>query len=182
MFQICLKPQNKFSIPAERKRLKMWDGVREKKMNVPIHQNAIDFDTEMLEAISVFQATYAALWSLYWTGTGKTLEVVPLWPTKSLCLPVLLCSALNSTDTNLMPIHTKASSFLPAWYAELACGGIKETPDAVILSKVKLRRLGNGSAFPTGCDQHDFNLTNTGLTTPLQMRFKLGFCTLWYVS
>lgn len=54
MFQICLKPQNKFSIPAERKKLKIWEGGRGKKMNVPIHQNAIDFDTEMLEAISVF--------------------------------------------------------------------------------------------------------------------------------
>lgn len=32
----------------------MWGGGREKKMNVPIHQNAIDFDTEMLEAISIF--------------------------------------------------------------------------------------------------------------------------------
>lgn len=29
----------------------MWEGGREKKTNVPIHQNAIDFDTEMLEAI-----------------------------------------------------------------------------------------------------------------------------------
>lgn len=54
MIQICLKPQNKFSIPAESKRLKMWKAGREKKMSVPIHQNVIDFDSEMLEAISIF--------------------------------------------------------------------------------------------------------------------------------
>lgn len=74
-----------------------------------------------------------------WTGIEKALEAIPLWPTKSLCLPVLLCSALNSTDTNLMLTQTKASYFLPAQYAELACGGIKQTPDSVILFKVNYR-------------------------------------------
>lgn len=112
-----------------------------------------------------------------WKSIGRR----SLWPTKSLCLPVLLCSALNSTDTNFRPTQTKASYFLSAQYAKLARGGIKETPDSVILSKVKLQRLGNGSAFPTGYDQRDFHFRNTGLTAPFQMRFKLGSCTLWYV-
>lgn len=123
-------------------------------------------------------------WSLVVTPLdciGKALEVLPLWPTKSFCLSVLLCSALNSTDTNLLPTQTKARYFLPAQYAELACGGIKETPDSVILSKVKLQRLGNGSAFPSGCDQRNFHHRNTRLTTPFQISFKLGSCTLWYV-
>lgn len=80
-----------------------------------------------------------------------------------------------------MPTQSKTSYFLPAQYAELACGGIKQTSDSVILSKVKLQSLGNRSVFPAGCDQYDFHLRNTGLTSPFQVRFKAGSCTLWYV-
>lgn len=54
MFQIYQKPQNIFSIPAERKRLKMWKGGSEKKMKGPIHLNTTDFDTEIVEVISIF--------------------------------------------------------------------------------------------------------------------------------
>lgn len=117
-------------------------------------------------------------------STGMALE--KLWKSfpsglpshfASLCFCVLHCTALTQT---LCPFTTKLALFCQHdMLNQLVVGS--ETPDPVILSKVKLQRLGNGSAFPTGCDQHDFNLTNTGLTTPLQMRFKLGFCTLWYV-
>lgn len=47
-------------------------------MEDPIHLNTIDFDTEMLEAMSVFHKTLQSLWSLLWIGTGRDLEAVPL--------------------------------------------------------------------------------------------------------
>jgi len=124
---------------------------------------------------------HEALQPVPWTGIGGDLEAMPLWPTKWLCLLVLLCSALSNADKNLMSTQNNTSYFLLAQYAELACGGIKQIPDSVILSKMKLQRLGNRTIFPIGCDQYDSHLRNTGLTTPFQVRFKLGCCTLWYV-
>lgn len=122
------------------------------------------------------------MWSAHWTGTGGDLEAQSLWPVKSPCLPVLLCSALSITNRILMATQTKTGYFLPAQYIELACGGIEQTPDSVILTKVKLQRPDNRSVFPAGYDQHDFDVGITGLATPFQVRFKQGSCTLWHVS
>lgn len=47
------------------------------KMKGRVHQNAIDFDTKILEAYTLFKVTNEALWSDCWPDSGRGSEAMP---------------------------------------------------------------------------------------------------------
>lgn len=182
MFWVCLKPQNIFSIPAERKRLKMWKGGGRRKRRAQFIRIVLILTLKCWRPFQYFKQHMKPC------GESTRLALEASWKPCPSGLPsdfAYLCFCVLHWITllykNLMPTQTKTRYFLPAQYAELACGGIKWTPNSVILPEVNLQRLSNRSVFPVGCDQYDFHLRNIGLTTPFQVRFKLGSCILWYV-
>lgn len=80
-FQIYLKSEKILSVPAERKRQNIYIYLKgdERRENEEkrVHQNAIDFDTKILEAYTLFKVTNEALWSDCWPDSGRGSEAMP---------------------------------------------------------------------------------------------------------
>lgn len=101
----------------------IWRGMGGEKMKGRVHQNAIDFDTKILEAYTLFKVTNEALWSDRWPDSGRGSESMPsgLLPDfASLCFHFLHWVLMTKALCPLKPSH----NFLPAQHTELACGGI----------------------------------------------------------
>lgn len=121
IFQIYLKSENIFSMPAERRQKNTkGDGRGENEGQSSLEYHWF-WHWNLGGLYTIYSDTWSSVVKVAWQW--KRLGSHALWPAAWLCLPVLSFSALSSNDkspTSVKPSH----NFLPTQHTELACGGI----------------------------------------------------------